>query len=201
MTGDPIESVRDGINQVLAATQSDPQALETVWMSVITFDSQARQVTPLTAIDQFVPPKLESRGLTVLGQGISVLLDAISREVRLSTSTQKGDWRPLIFIFTDGSPTDAGWEVQADRLKSMPPGTVIAVGAGAQIDTGNLKRLSESVFLMRDATSENFKSFFKWVSDSIKVASVSAEQFGDSSSAAAGSSLLPPPPPTLELVP
>ena len=48
MMGEPIEAVRNGM-QILASTlRTDPYALETAYLSVITFDGEARQVAPLT---------------------------------------------------------------------------------------------------------------------------------------------------------
>ena len=53
MHGDPIEAVKTGLRQLRSDLQSDPQALESVWLSVITFDNSARQVVPLTEIGAF----------------------------------------------------------------------------------------------------------------------------------------------------
>src|SRR4028119_2286837 len=39
MTGEPMEAVRQGMKTLLGELKSDPQALETVYLSVITFDS------------------------------------------------------------------------------------------------------------------------------------------------------------------
>ena len=41
MSGEPIEAVRMGLKQLLSDLQDNPQALETVWLSVITFGSSA----------------------------------------------------------------------------------------------------------------------------------------------------------------
>src|SRR5258705_8845489 len=106
MSGEPIEAVRQGIKYLVAELQGDPQALETVWLSVITFDSSARQVVPLTPIIKFQEPQLVANGTTQLGHALTLLSSCIDQEVRKSTSTQKGDWKPLIFLMTDGEPTD-----------------------------------------------------------------------------------------------
>ena len=39
MSGEPIQAVRSGIDMLLEALRSDPQALETAWLSFITFDT------------------------------------------------------------------------------------------------------------------------------------------------------------------
>ena len=105
MSGDPIESVRQGVHQLLTDLRTDPQALETAYLSVITFASDAQQVCPLTELMRFHEPPLEASGSTSLGAALRLLEQSIDREVRKSTATQKGDWKPLIFLMTDGHQT------------------------------------------------------------------------------------------------
>jgi uncharacterized protein YegL len=44
MSGEPIESVKNGMQVLVSALRQDPYALETAYLSVITFDGTARQV-------------------------------------------------------------------------------------------------------------------------------------------------------------
>ena len=202
MMGAPIESVRQGVTDLLTALRGDPQALETVWLSVITFDSKANQIVPLTPIDKFQPPSLDAGGTTSLGQALDVLTNAIATEVKTSSPTQKGDWKPLVFLMTDGVPTDP-WEQQADNFKVRPPGKMIAVGVGSQVKEATLKRLSDDSFLMKDATPDDFAAFFKWVSGSILTQSQKAPEpdLDPSEEEGEASSTLPPPPPEIQLIP
>ena len=48
MHGEPIEAVKNGVQTLLTTLKQDPYALETAYVSVITFDSSARQAVPLT---------------------------------------------------------------------------------------------------------------------------------------------------------
>ncbi|MBQ3447385.1 MAG: VWA domain-containing protein, partial [Synergistaceae bacterium] len=59
MMGAPIEAVKQGITTLLSELKGDPQALETAYLSVITFESTARQVVPLTELIQFQAPSIE----------------------------------------------------------------------------------------------------------------------------------------------
>ena len=47
MRGEPIEAVNTGIRVMVSALRQDPHALETVHVSIITFDADAKVVTPL----------------------------------------------------------------------------------------------------------------------------------------------------------
>ena len=62
MHGEAIEAVRNGLQVLVSALRQDPYALETAYLSVITFDSQAKQVTPLTELMNFQIPNIEANG-------------------------------------------------------------------------------------------------------------------------------------------
>ncbi|MBM3993519.1 MAG: VWA domain-containing protein [Planctomycetes bacterium] len=171
MHGDAIEAVKIGLKQLRADLQSDPQALESVWMSVITFDNTARQVVPLTEMAQFQEPVLEAKGTTALGDALKLLMECLDREVRKTTTTQKGDWRPMIFIMTDGEPNKDGWERYADELKKRKPGNVIACAAGTNAKEDPLKLITDTVIRIQDATPGSLGAFMKWVTASVSTMS------------------------------
>jgi uncharacterized protein YegL len=189
MTGEPIEAVRQGIKALLSDLRSDPQALETAYLSVITFSSNAQQVCPLTELMTFQEPNLSAGGSTALGEALTLLEQAIDREVRKSAPNQKGDWRPLVFLMTDGLPTDS-WEPAADRLKQKKPANIIACAAGPAADVNLLKRVTEVVVELKALQPDQLKAFFKWVSSSIKTTSQSVAQVAADT---AGVNLAPPP--------
>ncbi len=196
MMGDPIEAVRQGVKALLSELRGDPQALETAYLSVITFDSKARQITPLTELMQFKEPQLNAGGATALGGALHVLMDCVDSEVRKSTQTQKGDWRPLVFILTDGSPTDIeAFQQAAQKIKGMKTANIIACAAGSNADTSYLKQITENVLMMNTLSAGDMAQFFAWVSGSIKMSSKSVD-------AKPGEAIeLPPPPQGFVVVP
>ncbi len=189
MTGEPIEACRMGVRALLSDLRSDPQALETAYLSVITFSSTAQQVCPLTELITFTEPPLTASGSTALGEALKLLDECLDREVRKASPTQKGDWKPLVFLMTDGQPTDT-WEPAADRLKSKRVGNIIACAAGSGADSAMLKRLTEIVVEISNLQPDQLKAFFKWVSSSIKMTSQGIAQ-----GPAAGAPVHLPPPP------
>jgi hypothetical protein len=52
MRGEPIHSVNVGLQAMLSALRQDPYALESVHLSIITFDIEAKEYLPLTPIDE-----------------------------------------------------------------------------------------------------------------------------------------------------
>ena len=196
MMGEPIEAVRQGVKALLSELKGDPQALETAYLSVITFDSQARQVVPLTELMAFKEPEINAGGATALGGALNVLVDCVNSEVRKSTETQNGDWKPLVFILTDGSPTDIETFREAvQRVKNMKAANIIACAAGSNANTSYLKEVTESVLMMNTLSAGDLAQFFAWVSGSIRTSSNTMD-------AKPGAPIeLPPPPQGFVVVP
>lgn len=173
MTGEPIEACRQGLKALLADLRNDPTALETVAISVITFDTTARQLCPLTDLGEFQEPSLSAQGSTCLGGALSVLMDRMGSEVHRGTAESKGDYKPLVFIMTDGQPSD-DWKETAEQFKRAKVGNVIACAAGSAVDTDVLKALTENVVALNNLQPDQLKAFFRWMSASIKTGSVAA---------------------------
>ena len=104
MRGEPIESVKVGLEAMVSSLRQDPFALESVNISIITFDREVKQILPLTPLDELQLPEIDTpeSGPTHTGQALKLLCEKIDSEVRMSTPEQKGDWMPLLFIMTDG---------------------------------------------------------------------------------------------------
>ena len=67
MYGEPIEAVKNGVQTLVSSLRQDPYALETAYLSVITFESSAQQITPLTELSAFQQPNLSAGGCTAMG--------------------------------------------------------------------------------------------------------------------------------------
>lgn len=194
MAGEPIEAVKQGIKTLVSELKGDPQALETAYLSIITFDSSARQVSPLTELMLFKEPQITAGGPTALGGALKVLADCVKNEVRTSTATQKGDWKPLVFLMTDGAPTD-NLDEGIEAIKQVSTGNIIACGAGARANANTLKKITNNVLMMNNLTAGDMAQFFAWVSSSIKMSSKSID-------AKPGEAVqLPPPPQGFVIVP
>ena len=196
MSGEPIEAVKNGMQVLVSTLRQDPYALETAFLSIITFDSVAKQVCPLTELATFQLPNLVSTGTTALGAGLELLAKSISSEVTTSTAEVKGDWKPLIFIMTDGEPTD-DWQKGLNELKNIKTGVIIACAAGPSANTNILKSITDVVVQLDTADSSTIKAFFKWVSASVSTGSQKVES---GQKEVVGLDDLPPPPPEVNVV-
>jgi len=195
MRGEPIHSVNVGLQAMLSALRQDPYALESVYLSIITFDIEAKEYLPLTPLEAVSLPEIEvpQSGATFLGAALELLVANVKKNIRTSTGDSKGDWRPLVFLMTDGTPSDLqAFEDVLPKIRSLNFGKIIACAAGPKAKEDVLKRLTDSVVMLDTMDSSTFSSFFKWVSASVAAGSTSA--------GVSGASDLPPPPPEVNLV-
>ena len=191
-----IEAVKTGVQMLVSTLRQDPYALETAYLSVITFESSAKQVVPLMELASFQAPNISASGTTALGDALGLLANKIESEVSKTTAEVKGDWKPLIFIMTDGSPTD-NWQKGLDKLRKVRTGIIVACAAGQGADTSVLKQITEVVVQLDTADSSTIKAFFKWVSASVSTGSQKIDQ-GQKEVTVLDD--LPPPPPEVNVV-
>lgn len=196
MMGEPIEAVKNGVQVMISSLRQNPQAIETAFISIITFDSSARQIVPLTDLASFQMPDIAATGTTALGEALSTVSRCIDSEVATTTAESKGDWKPLVFIMTDGIPTD-DYQNGLAELKRRKTGYIVACAAGAGADSSVLKQITENVVMLDNADSQSISKFFAWVTASIGVTSTKVEESGKD---ATGMNELPPPPSELNIV-
>ncbi len=195
MKGEPIESVKVGIESMIATLRQDPYALETVNISIITYDKDVRVILPLTPLEDLKMPDIitPDSGPTHTGAALQKLCTQIEKEVRLSTPEQKGDWMPLLFIMTDGHPSDVMVYNQiVPEVKRKKFASIIACAAGMKAKIEPLKLLTDQVYSLDTMDSSSFKTFFKWVSDLIEV--------GNKSIGTTDELVLPPPPEEVNII-
>jgi uncharacterized protein YegL len=195
MRGEPIQAVNVGLQAMICALRQDPYALESVHLSIITFDVEAREYLPLTPLDsvnlgEIVVP---DAGATFMGAALELLIERVDRDVKKTTAASKGDWRPMLFVMTDGSPSDLHAFRQAvQEVKARNFGAIVACAAGPKAKQDVLKELTDQVVLLDTLDASAFNGFFKWVSVSVSA--------GSTSSSIAAQVSLPPPPPEVQLV-
>lgn len=196
MSGEPIEAVKNGVQIMISSLRQNPQAIETAFLSVITFDSVAQQIIPLTDLASFQMVDIKATGVTALGEALKLVAHKIDTEVNKTTTEQKGDWKPLVFIMTDGIPTD-DWQSGLNQFKKSKVAFTVACAAGSGADANILKQITDNVVSLDTADSASIGKFFQWVTASIGVSSTKVE---DSGKEVTGLNELPPPPSELNIV-
>ena len=196
MTGEPIEAVKNGVQMMIHSLRQNPQAIETAFVSIITFDSDAKQLIPLTDLASFQTVDLKAAGTTALGAALSLLADKLENEVTKTTLEQKGDWKPIVFIMTDGVPTD-DWQAGFQNLKAVKKGLIVGCAAGNNADDKVLKEIADQVVRLSNTDADSIGKFFQWVSASIATTSTKVEETGIDLTK---KDQLPPPPSELVIV-
>lgn len=178
MVGEPIQQVEQGLGMIIQELKRDPYALETVFISVIAFAGKAKTITSLTDVITFYPPRLPIGGGTSLGEGLNHLMRDMSMTLVKTTMERKGDWKPIVFIFTDGTPTD-NYQSAIDTWNRdwKNKAQVVAVSFGTGADLSVLYRLTESVMLFKNSDANSYKAFFKWITASIQASSQSVNLY------------------------
>ncbi|MDR2762054.1 MAG: VWA domain-containing protein [Planctomycetaceae bacterium] len=194
MRGEPIEAVKTGLQALLSSLCRDPYALETVYLSIITFDREAKVLVPLTELDGFMLPNIETpeTSPTNLGEALRLLISQYDKEVIKTTSDQKGDWLPLTVIMTDGSPSDTKlFNDMTEELKKYHFARIVACAAGPKAKIEPLKKITSDVVSLDTMDSNSFAKFWQWVSTAVSHQSQTADATREE---------LPPPPEEINLV-
>lgn len=179
MVGTPIQEVEQGLQSVVQYLRSDPYALETAFLSVLAFAGKAKALVPLTDVTLFTPPALPIGSGTSLADGLELLMSKIDQEVVRTTAEKKGDWKPIIFLFTDGAPTsDSSAAVKKWRAKYKDRISLVSIIFGDHADINLLDSIGQETLVLKDLSPDSFREFFKWVSASLQVSSMAAADTG-----------------------
>jgi len=171
MRGEAIKAVNKGVQILISSLRQNPYALETAYISIITFGEKAEQIIPLTELINFQIPELKAEGIgTSLGKALNILTNKLSTEVKQTTPDTKGDWKSIIFIMTDGEPTD-DFEIHIKKFKKAKKGVVVACAVGDDSNTVILNEITENVVEIAKLDEKAASSYFQWISDSVGISS------------------------------
>lgn len=178
MAGDNLRQISQGLDKLVGALRQDPHALETVYLSLIVFAGKAKVLTPLVELMSFYPPRLPVGAGTSLGAALDLVMDQMDRMVIRSVADVKGDWKPILYLFTDGKPTDdAKPAIARWKAKYAIKADIVAIGIGPFAAMQTLRELTESAFHLKNDNEEDFAKFVKWMTLSISSQSQSVQAF------------------------
>lgn len=179
MVGDNLRQLQVGLERLVKSLRTDPHALETVHLSVLAFAGKTRTLAPLTELAAFYPPRLPIGSGTCLGVALEHLMDELDRNLIKTTPQRKGDWQPVVYLMTDGKPTDdptaaiSRWQKDyANRV------TLVAIAIGKHASLTTLEQLTPNVLQLDATTEEEFRRFVDWVTQSVVAQSRSVATAG-----------------------
>ena len=179
MIGDNHARLEEGLARIVQELRRDPHALETVYLSVIAFAGKPRTLVPLVELIEFCSPDLPIGSGTGLGKALTHLMREIDRSVIASSADRKGDWKPLVFLMTDGYPTEDVtaavrlWNDQYRRKASL-----VAISIGQDADLATLRQLTDDVLVLEETSNAGLVSVIRWISQSIQAHSRALDTLG-----------------------
>jgi uncharacterized protein YegL len=194
MFGEPIESVKVGLANLVSSLKRDSYARENSYVSLISFDREAKLLLPLTAVSRLKLPPIPpiSSSPTNLGEALELLCQRYSLEVRRSSGGVEGDFLPMAVVMTDGSPSDTLLFTQmCEHIKTYPFADILGCAAGPKAKIEPLKKFCHKVVAMDTMDSSSFSKFWAWVTDNITHLDAQNDALQDE---------LPPPPPEIRIV-
>ena len=176
MIGEPVAAIQTALHDIFAELRQEPNIADMVYVSIITFDNIARQIIPLTNIVDAEIPNLKIRPGTALGWAFLTLKQCIDKEViKRTTKEEKADYRPLVFLFTDGCPTDDS-DVRHEsilRMTSPKIANIYSIACGEDVDFQLLQSFSDRTIKAQDMKPELIQRLFMWISASIQTSVMS----------------------------
>ncbi len=165
MDGEPIVAVNQGMQFLKSELESDPTAVNTVWLSLISFGGDATLDVPLTELMAFYPPTLQAGGPSRLVPALELLGQCLETDILPTTAQRFGDYRPNAFLFLGSEPVDeCRAAVEALRRKHPKWPTVVVVACGEEV-TKDAVEIFDTVVWMKDATAGSFRRLFRLLDD------------------------------------
>jgi len=195
MRGEPIAALNNGFNGLISMLRSDPQAMDSLHISVVTYDREVNNLIPLVDLASFHPVEIKclDSGPTHTGQALEMIYDLVNKDLIKGSSERKGDWKPLLFVFTDGKPSDLQkYREMMPKIKSLDFGVIVGCAAGPKAEISFLQELTSNVVKLDTTDASTLTTFFQWVSSSIEM--------GSKSQGTGESMTLPPPPSELNII-
>lgn len=197
-----IEKMNEGLAGVVGAINDQGAKGDDIRLCIITYSTRATVALPLTVVEMTTTiPTLQSGGVTNLPHAIQLLTTTISRDYHALRDAGHRAYRPAVFVFTDGRPTDdmgkelednSSWLSPLEALKQHPVWAprVYAYGFGnaqpSQLRLlANDKGVSDEIAHGRikftgEAAAESiarlFKHLFKTITDAADAAASGASE-------------------------
>jgi uncharacterized protein YegL len=168
MAGDNLRSLQEGMERLIKTLRTDPYALETCYLSVIAFAGRAKTLSPLVDLFSFYPPRLPLGSGTSIGVALEHLMRELDTNVKRTTAEQKGDFKALVFLMTDGKSTDDPKAAVARWKKDYASkANLVAIGIGPHAALEDLAGITPDVLRIEHATEQDLKKFIEWISASV----------------------------------
>ena len=170
MRGEPIKRVYEGLTMLGSSLRQNPYLLEMAYLSLITYNVHAKETVPLTELLEFPPfstQEFTCSGASCLGAALEFVVQSVRRNCIRSTANTKGDWKPGLFIFTDGKPSDPfAYQAMIPTIRALFQDIQVFT-VGQKADLNVLKQLTDTIIPLETATTIYLSHFFDYIESPI----------------------------------
>lgn len=117
------DMLNSGIESLFDQIITSPRISDFAHISIISFNTDAEVILRMTDVKSMTAlPQMECGGVTALGKALSLVRQRIEDDVPALTSSGLQVLRPVVFLLTDGQPTDSDgyqsdeWKDDYDKL-------------------------------------------------------------------------------------
>jgi uncharacterized protein YegL len=173
-----IGQLNAGLADLADHVRNDTLARNRADLTVIEFDSSARVAVPPTLGLNFQAPQFNASGSTSMGQAIHLGLKTLRERRAEYRSNGVQGYTALMFLITDGQPTDEWQSAAAEVHRWAASGKLefFAIGT-ASADMATLAQISPPTRPPMLLKAGCWAELFSWISDSLS--DISGSQPGD----------------------
>ena len=168
MCGEHIQALNNALSGMINTLRSDPQALDSLWISIITFNTEVKEIVPLTELVNVQLPEIDSKsfGIRNTGKALKFLIHSLESQFTKSQSQIYLYHKPLIFLISVREPSDKEFFIEvASKLSSIKYGIKIAYILDYYSDICWTKFFSENIITFKDdCENKSLRLFFDWSS-------------------------------------
>ena len=190
MSGKPIEMVENCINGAIKSMKCNPQALETNVVNVISYgNNKVTFLEEYKLITEINYQRFNCSGVSNINYGLEAIREDNSKNFRKSTQEKKGDYKPMIFVFTGIAPNskidnslinyfdknfshgyldfkDSFVEEEFEFIKTAKANYIFIITSENNFTKNSYENYFSNVLSYEDVESFVFKfnNFFKWIS-------------------------------------
>lgn len=175
MAGAPIDELNEGLRIFKESLMTDSLAQKRVEIAIVSFGSTPTVIQDFVTADLWATTTLISDGQTALGAATSQAIQMVGERKAKYKAAGVSYYRPWIFLFTDGAPTDA-WEHLPGEVHGGESGKkfmFFSVGVGSNADMGVLSRIAPPSRPPLRMKGLAFREMFQWLSASLSSVSKS----------------------------
>lgn len=168
---DTLQSYNAGIKILIETLQENIHILKTGYVSIITFDNTITNIYPLSPLSSFTMPTLTTREHeSSISEALVQLITIIDNNRLPITSNNIGDWKPLVFIFSDNDSVINVAKEMEDQLRSACE-KVIVCSNNDSINIDRYKKISDIILPIDSFNKATILSLLQRILMSIEYAS------------------------------